>query len=95
MNSIFVAKVYDSDQAGVLNSGRNVGWEKTFDECLEMLQNFGDECRWTLSVIEEVQPGMHGFISSAKWFSYYSSLGWKPFDGVLNDFMRCTNHTIG
>lgn len=93
MKSIFVAKVYEKTEH-TNNDGRNVGWEDTFDRCERMLQNFGDECRWSYAVIEESSPGMHGMTRNTWWFEYHE--GWIPTPKYAwNDFMRCVNHTIG
>lgn len=82
------------------NHGRNVGWTETFEQCEQMLADFGDECRWFYAIIEESCPGMHGPTKNAWWYKYIdTSAGslWVeiPPNEFRNDFMRCVNHTIG
>lgn len=103
MKSIFVAKVYESNETHLADRGRNVGWNETFEKTEEMLHNFGDECRWSFAVIEESAPGMHGTTLNQWWFVWQNideeeMSGWIPYPEPKEkwtSFMRCVNHTIG
>jgi hypothetical protein len=96
MKTIFVAKVYETNVISLsLNRGRNVGWCQTYSACLRMLNDFGDECRWSYAIIEEISPGMHGFIRSSHWFKRCEREWKKIPDDEWNSFMKCINHAIG
>lgn len=93
MKSIFLPKVYET--LTILSPGRVIGWFPTYGKAEEGLCNFGDECRWSYAVIEEMAEGMHGPTITASWFKYEDGV-WDeiPID-PNNHFMQCINHTIG
>lgn len=95
MKTIHLAKVYED--ISIFSKGRTFGWFRSHEDAVQGLHNFGDECRWSYAVLEEMGVGMHGQTIKATWFKYDDETSvWNNIDkDFTNSFMMCVNHTIG
>lgn len=91
-NTIWVCKVLT--ELSLESDERYIGWWEDQEVMLEHLQYFGDECRWSYAVCEELVQGYHPSVKTIVWLKYDGD-EWVKFTPEETSFTQCINHTLG